>query len=264
MKFIFVLYILVFTGSFSWAQRPLINGVNFGAKAGGSKLITEIPNDFSGIINEFDNKAGLTFAPEISKYIFPHWEIGFEWNTSVLKGNTYSPSFSAIGIHAAMMEPITEPVEYNNELTGPGFFLRYYFKPVTRATPVNPFIRIGYGNLHYKSVFKYINSEEVIFEKGWILGSTLVTPVFNLGTGVKTSISRDVYLLSSIDFNLVDYDFLDVVHNFDKAGNRLDLFGVYTEIKIGIYYNMYIYMPGKYRKAKYRVPVHAPFARKKR
>ena len=226
-------------------------------------LITEIPNDFSGIINEFDNKAGLTFAPEISKYIFPHWELGFEWNTSVMKGETYSPSFSAIGNHSSMMEPITEPVEYNNDLTGPGFFLRYYFKPVTRVTPVNPFIRIGYGNLHYKSLLKYIDSEEVIFEKGRELGSTLVTPVFNLGTGVKTSISQDVYLMSSIDFNLVDYDLLDVVHNFDTEGNRLELFGFYTEFKIGIFYNLHIYKPGKYRKAKYSVPVHAPFSRKK-
>jgi hypothetical protein len=242
IRYIFLLHLLVLAGSNIRAQKPLISGINFGAKAGASKLITEIPNDFSETINEFDNKAGLTFAPEISKYVFPRWELGFEWNTSVLKGETYSPSFSATGNHIKMMEPITEPVEYNNQLTSPGFFLRYYFKPVTRATMVNPFIRIGYGNLHYKSVFKYIDSGEVIFGKGEELGSTLNTPVFNLGTGIKTSITPQVYLMSTIDFNLVDYDFLDVVHNFDADGNRRELFGFYTEIKIGIYDNVYLFI----------------------
>ncbi|HSO88995.1 MAG TPA: hypothetical protein VLQ91_20750 [Draconibacterium sp.] len=252
------------TGLISLAQKKLISSINFGTKAGASKLNTEIPYDFSETINEFENKVGISYALEISKFIFPHWEIGFEWNYSVLNGETYSPSFSATGFHPIFMEPINEPVEYRNQLSGPAFFFRYYFKTVTKEVLFNPFIRIGYGSLHYTSALKYIDSGEVIFGKGGENGASLITPAFNLGTGFRTSLSSRIYLISSVDFNIVDYDFLDVMHNYDTEGNRLKLFGLYTGIKIGVFYNMFLYMPGKGRKAKYSSPVYAPFARKKR
>ena len=43
--------------------------------------------------------------------------------------------------------------------------------------------------------------------------------------------------MTSVDFNVVKYDFLDVVHNYDDNGNRMNITGLYSEVKIGIFYN---------------------------
>jgi len=65
---------------------------------------------------------------------------------------------------------------------------------------------------------------------------------------------------------LVNYDFLDVVHNYSNEGNRLELLGLYTEFKIGFFYS--INKPGtnnnsqnnKKKKGKSTSNNHLPFA----
>ena len=153
------------------AQESIFNGINIGAKIGASCLITEFPKDFSETINEFDNKFGFTIDAELSKYLSNHWEIGMEINYSALNGETYYPSFSAEGYHAAHIEPIIDPVEYNNILTGQKFFFRYFFMSLSKQNKkvnINPFIRGGIGYLNYKSKFKYIDAadDDIIFGKG--------------------------------------------------------------------------------------------------
>jgi hypothetical protein len=49
---------------------------------------------------------------------------------------------------------------------------------------------------------------------------------------------------------LANYDFLDVVHNYDSTGNRLDLVGLYAEFKVGIFYTTGILAGKLKRKAK--------------
>ncbi|MDO8952545.1 MAG: hypothetical protein Q7U86_07960 [Draconibacterium sp.] len=209
-----------------------------GIKIGGSRLIAEIPNGFSQIINEFDNKTGFASAFEISKFITPHWEIGTEIGYSNLNGITNTPELSAEGVQAGIPSDITNPVEYINKLFGQNFFFRYFFKPEGSESPLIPFIRAGGGYLNYNSKFKYTDASDndLLFGKGTEGYTKLSTPVFFLGTGFKTSLSSQFYLVTSIDFNMVNYDFLDVVHNYDNAGNRLELIGLYTEFKIGIFY----------------------------
>lgn len=259
LKRIYIFSFLVSVVSSSLAQKQNTSGLNFGAKIGASTLLSEIPYDFSKTINEFDNKAGLAYSFEVSKYISTRWELGFEWNFSNLRGSTYSPEFSAEGIQAGIPAEITEPVEYNNNLNGPSIFFRYYFKPVTEEVYFNPFIRLGIGLLHYKSTFSYIDTEEVIFGTDKV-GSNVNTPVLNLGTGFKTSLSPRAYLVTSIDFNMVNYDFLDVVHNFDAEGNRQKLFGLYLEFKVGIFYNILLKTKKK-SKSKYSATGFMPFGR---
>lgn len=256
-----VFIILVSIGSISQAQKPFKSGLNYGAKLGVSGLLTEIPYSFSETINEFDNKTGIAYSLEVSHHLSSRWEIGLEWNFSNLKGNTFNPEFSAEGFQEGIPAEITEPVEYSNYLSGPNFLVRYYFKPVTKKTYFNPFVRLGVGILHYKSALKYIGSDETIFgtEK---FGTNLNTPVFNIGTGYKSSLSSKVYMVISIDLNLVDYDFLDVMHNFDQEGNRLELLGLFAEFKVGIFYNQNLNKKGKGGSAKYPILDNLPFARK--
>lgn len=216
------------------------SGINIGAKIGISRLLTE--TDFSQSFSEFNNHSGLSADFEVSKYMTPRWEIGAELDFSNLNGENDNPNFSANGWHAAFVTPITEPVEYTNKLNGLNFFFRYFIKPADTGSKFAPFVRAGIGYINYASEFKYKSPAEptnngIIFGKGVEDYLHLSTEVIKLGTGFKTSLSSQIYLLTNFDLNVVTYDFLDVVHNYDSEGNRLNLIGIYPEFKLGIFYS---------------------------
>jgi hypothetical protein len=214
--------------------------INAGVKLGGSKLLGEYPAGGSGLINEFNNKTGFAFAFEISKYISPKWEIGVDFVNSNLNGRTNNPNFSAEGVQAGIPREINDPVEYENKLVGQNIYFRYFFKPYSTESFFIPFIKAGGGYLNYTSIFKYIDAPEddLLFGKGKEGYTDLSTPLFFFGTGIKTTFSPNFYLLTSVDINLVGYDFLDVVHNYDEDNARQQIIGVYTEFKIGIFYTV--------------------------
>ena len=244
----------------------IANELNFGIKGGASILLAEIPKDFSHKINEFDNKFGFSIDAELSKYLSKHWEIAISFNFSSLNGESQNPSFSAEGHHAAHIEPITEPVEYNNILTGQRIFFRFFILPLTNSSgKVNmyPFISAGIGYLHYVSKFQYIDPDDggIIFGKGIEGMTTLSTVDYSVGAGIKTTISSKLYTTLSIDCNIVPYDFLDVVHNFDGEGNRIDLLGVSAVFKVGIFYSLSLSKPGKGRNKRSSIQEYLPFGK---
>lgn len=248
------------------AQNFFSNGLNVGIKGGASLLMAEIPYDFSHKIMEFDNKFAPSFDVELSKYLSNHWEVAISFNFSELNGETQNPSFSAEGYHPAFIEPITEPVKYNNILTGQSIFFRFYLTSLASSTgKVNmyPFLKAGIGYLNYRSKFQYIDPEdgEIIFGKGIEGESSLSTVNYSLGGGIKTSLSSKLYLTASLNINLVPYDFLDVVHNYDGDGNRLDVIGVFAEFKIGIFYCLTPFAPGKGSNKKSPVQDYLPFGK---
>jgi len=216
------------------------NKINTGVKIGVSKLLGEIPYGFSEIVNEYDNKTGFSADLEFSKYLSSHWEVGSEIGFSNLMGNTFTPEFTAEGMQEGIPAEIIEPVEYSNILFGQNLFFRYFFKPYDSESPFVPFVRAGIGYLNFHSKFKYIDApdDDLLFGKGTAGYANLTIPVFILGTGFKTPISPHIYLVTSIDFRMVNYDYLDVIHNYSAEGNRLELIGLYTEFKIGIFYNL--------------------------
>jgi hypothetical protein len=214
--------------------------INAGIKLGGSKLLGEYPAGGPGMINEFDNKTGFAYALEISKYLSDRWEIGIDFTTSNLKGDTYDPDFSAEGIQAGIPSQIIDPVEYENKLFGQNIYFRYFFKPVDSEGLFMPFVKAGGGYINYTSKFKYIDAadDDLLFGKGKEGYTDLSTPVFLLGTGFKTTISPNLYILGTLDLNLVNYDFLDVIHNYSDDNKRHQITGVFTEFKIGIFYSL--------------------------
>ncbi len=117
------------------------------------------------------------------------------------------------------------------------YFFRYYFNQAYKKSNVNPFLKIGFEYLSYKSTFRYTENQEIIFGKGDENQANLSTGMFLIGAGCKTSLSKHFYLITSLDFNIVKYDFLDVVHNYDNEGNRVNVTGLYSALRIGIYYN---------------------------
>jgi len=240
-KHIVLTLTLIFIGNVFNKQLFAQSTINVGVKLGGSKLLGEIPRDFSEIINEFENKTGFATALEISKYISQQWEIGTEIGYSNLNGSTLDSEFSAEGLQAGIPKEITDPTEFNNKLFGQNLFFRYYFKSAFSESVFIPFIRTGGGYLNYNSKFKYIDApdDDLLFGKGTEGYTKLSTPVFFFGTGFKSTVSSHIYLVTSIDFNMVNYDFLDVVHNYNDEGTRLDIIGLYTEFKVGIFYSFF-------------------------
>ena len=238
IKYFLLVFVFIFNinGNGLFAQSL----VNFGVKLGGSKLLGEIPKGEAGIINEFDNKIGFVYSFEISKYISSRWEIGFDLSNTNLSGSTDNPEFSAEGLQAGIPDEINDPVEYQNKLACLNIYFRYYFKPNSSEGIFIPFVKAGGGYLNYTSKFKYIDApdNDLLFGKGKEGYTDLSTPMFNVGTGFKSSINTNFYVVTSFDFNFVNYDFLDVVHNYGEDGNRQQIIGLYTEFKIGIYYTI--------------------------
>ncbi len=214
------------------------NDFSIGANLGGAKLLGEVPVDFSKVINEFDNKTGLVYSLDFTKHLSQHWELGTEFSYSILKGNTDSPNFSAEGVQAGIPNIIEDPVEYLNKLSGVDLFFNYYIKTIDSKSLINPFFKAGVGYLNYNSRFKYVEApeNELLFGKGMDGYTNLSTPVFILGSGIKTSLTSKLNFKLSFDFNMVNYDFLDVIHNYDQEQARLETTGIYTEIKFGMYY----------------------------
>jgi hypothetical protein len=248
----------------SIAQKDLLQGINLGSQLGFSGLATELPKDFSGMINEFDNQAGLSYTLELSKYVSPYWEAGTGLNSSLLQGYAENPELSAEGVYTPgiiSIGEIDEPLKYKNQLTGQDFFVRCFFKNVADQNHfnINPFLKFGGGYINYKSELTYATSAEIVpgTRKDHL---KLTTGLLKLGTGFKAFISGRLQLITSLDFCFVDYDYLDVVHNFTEEGKRQGVIGIYAEWKVGLYFNVTRFEAGKGRSKKFATPEYLPFS----
>ena len=226
---------------FAEAQNPS-SGIILGVKIGSSKMLTEVSSDFSEHLSEFDHKPGLAADIEISKLLFNHFEIGSEINYSILQGETDDPQFTAIGNHHPFPTKPSGPVEYHNRLLGQKFFVGYYFRNfsnINRSYSLEPFLRTGVGYIDYAVELKYQDPEKgSIFGKGAGDYDQLVlsTAVYFLSAGLKTYITPQFFMNVSYSLNFVPYDFLDGVYNFNSDGSRADMNGLYSEIKIGFFF----------------------------
>lgn len=255
-----ILYFLLFTCGFqvnSKAQK-ITDGINISLKYGRSKLLAEVASDLSGHINEFTNEYDDSYDLELSKNVGKHWELGIEIGSSNIKGNTDTPNFTAEGYHYAIPSGMTDPVEYSNKLSSEKILVRYNFLAQSKESKINPFLNIGLGHMSYKALLKYKDSAggDYIFGKktGTHKDIKTTTAVYMAGAGIKIRISPNISTIAVANFNAVPYDLLDVVRNYNSAGERIDIFGVYTDLKIGISYS-----PGNTKKKKTTHP-SLPFA----
>lgn len=270
-RIIFVIFILTTIKSPLLAQK-FTNGINMGFNVGSSRLLVEVPRDFSYTVNEFSNQSGLALDFEISKLLGDHWELGIKTGFSNLSGKSEDSNFSAEGWHASMMSEIDKPVEYTNKLTGQVVFVGYYFSAFDEKPNFEPFVRLGIGYDSYESKLRYSDPNDGNPQKeGLIFGKTidgypnLTTMVYSFQTGIRHKISSLFYINTTLNLNYVNYDFLDVVHNYDIHGNNLRLKGIYSELKVGIFFNTAAAASGSSRKGyrrhkAYKRPV-LPFAK---
>jgi len=250
------------------AQHPNA-GIIIGTNLGIAKINTELTSNFKPIANEFNHKQSPAFDVELSKLIHKHWEIGTNTYLTILKGDTDDPQFSAEGIHWEMIDPITEPVEYTNQLFGQKFFLGYYFRKSLRyKTPwrLEPFLRIGGGYSNYTSKFKYIDApnDELIFGKnaGNFKNFKLINNLWYMSGGIRTYTNNHLIINTTVTVNYSGYDFLDVVHNYNADRTHRDVRGIFTEFKIGIFYHTNELGSHKSRIGQFKVK-YLPFSGKK-
>ncbi len=222
------------------AQNFSDSGFNLGAKLGVAGMLGEIPDGSLSIESEFNHQPGFAAGFEISKDIAPRIQTGIEAGMTILNGNSYTPEFSAEGINnpgIISIGEINDPVKYENVLSSVTIIGRYYFRNIKTRSAFNPFLSIGGGLLNYNSLLQFIDSGETIVGKGQGKNSKLSTAVFKIGTGFKTTLNEKMDLSTSADFNFVGYDFLDAVHNYDSAGERQKMRGLYFELKAGLFFN---------------------------
>lgn len=241
MKKINIVTFLLLIYSTAFAQNPT-SGIIIGTKVGASKMMTEITPDFKEHLTEFDHKPGLTIDLEISKLLLNHWEIGTDIFLTNLRGENDNPDFTAEGFHYKMKDPIDDPVEYTNRLTGQRFFVGYYFRSFENINALftpEPFLRAGIGYLQYGVELKYQDPElGSIFGKGTgdFTNFSTSSMLFFLSAGVKSYFSPNFFINTTLSCNYTNYDFLDGVYNYYNDGTRADLRGIYTEFKLGFYF----------------------------
>lgn len=231
---------LFFFSFLVYAQNFSDSGINLGVKLGVASMLGEIPDGSLSIESEFNHQPGFAAGFEISKDIAPRIQTGIEAGMTILNGNSYAPEFSAEGINnpgIISIGEINDPVKYQNVLSSMTIIGRYYFRNIKTRSAFNPFLSIGGGLLNYNSLLQFIDSGETIVGKGQGKNSKLSTAVFKIGTGFKTTLNEKMDLSTSADFNFVGYDFLDVMHNYDSAGERQKMRGLYFELKAGLFFN---------------------------
>ncbi|WP_346857520.1 hypothetical protein [uncultured Draconibacterium sp.] len=262
-----LLIILLLLNIVSFAQHPNA-GMIIGTRLGIAKVNTEITSGFKSTPNEFMHKVAPAFDLELSKLLFDHWELGTDFSITFLRGDTDNPNFSAEGIHPSMLSPVTEPVEYKNQLLGQKVFVGYYFKSIERYEypfKLEPFIRLGIGYDAFTSQFKYIEApdNELIFGKntGKYKAAKLFSNNLFITMGIKSYTSNHLFFTTTFSLIYSDYDFLDVVHNYNADGTHANLRGIYSEIKLGIFYHSNELGKHKSRKGHYSKEV-LPFSGK--
>lgn len=224
-----------------FAQDPA-SGIIFGGNIGTSKMITEVSSDFKQHYTEFDQKSGLAGDIEIAKLLFNHFEVGGSIGISNLKGTLNDPgtSNSKYKIQGDyFIRDLDGPLEYSNRLIQPKFFVGYYFRSFSNISETlmpEPFVRIGTGFLSYG--VELFQNDQSTSGKGTenYADIPMSSTLFFATAGVKTYISSNFFVNLTFTCNYTNYDYLDAVFNFDSNEERLGFGGLYSELKIGLFY----------------------------
>ncbi len=266
----FILSCFITVAQQRYSEKPS-GGIIVSGKTGISYLVSEVYRDFTGTASEFNSLPGGYTGMEVSRFFTSALEAGGGISYSALNGHTDNPAFSGIGYdHFLSVQPINGPVQFINRLYGPEVFARYHFD----LNPANPqsltlFLKAGAGVLFNESelFFKERQGDDIIFGKGF--GKYKTTQVSNgnfiLGSGLSYALDERINLKLAANFNLVGYDLLDVVHNYDAEGNRREVMGLFTDLTVGIAVNLggkenQTTASSKSSKGKYLARSHLPFS----
>lgn len=256
-----IVLLLISISASAQSGNETSGGVRVTTKAGVSVLMTELYRDLSGSVNEFSNFPGPAFGMEMSMFVTPALEAGAGISFYTLNGRAEVPDFTAIGHQYHMEEPPSGAVQYNNRLWGPELFARYHFGR-KKLLPLSVHLEAGVGAITHHSALYYADrkEEEVLFGKGRgsFSGFKVTNMLFTFGGGLNYQVSQLVGVNLSAGLNAVDYDLLDVVHNFDASGDRRRVIGLFSSLTTGLTFTI----PGKkkYQPVNSIPGSHLPFS----
>ncbi|WP_167619042.1 hypothetical protein [Maribellus sediminis] len=241
MRKVFLVFAFLQTLTTVNAQNPS-SGIIFGINAGASKMMSEVSSGFSESYKEFDQSAGFASDLELSKLFLNHFEVGASIGMTNLHGTLDDPTQSVNKYKIQgdyYIRDLEGPLQYNNRLIGQRFFVGYYFRSFENISDVyspEPFIRIGAGYINY--AVELFENETSSSGKGTgdYADLPMSSALFFATAGVKSYISPNLFANITYTFNYTGYDYLDAVFNFNSAGERLGLGGIYSELKVGLFY----------------------------
>lgn len=239
-KYKFLVF-LVFIATGALAQNPS-SGIIFGAKLGSTKLLKEVTPDFKQYSTEFDNKGGLAADFEISKLFWNHLEAGMDIGLSNISGTLEDPGTSTNKYRIQgdfFIRDLQGPLEYNNRLTSQRFFIGYYFRSFANLDGTmspEPFVRVGAGYLSYG--VELFENDQSTSGKGTenYANLSMSSALFFATAGIKSYLSPNFFVNATYTLNYTNYDYLDAVFNFTYDGERIGMGGLYSEIKIGLFF----------------------------
>jgi len=99
-----------------------------------------------------------------------------------------------------------------------------------------PFIRAGAGYISYG--VELFENDRSTSGKGTenYADLSMSSALFFASVGVKSYLSPNFFMNITYTVNYTNYDYLDAVFNFDSNEERLGLNGMYSEFKIGLFY----------------------------
>lgn len=245
-----ILLLVMFTTNAN-AQDPG-SGIVFGVKGGTSKMLGEANSLFAERVNDFNQKVGWAGDMELSKLFLNHFEAGLEVGITKLSGILEDPtqSYSKYKLQQGhyYIRDLPGPLKYSNHLITQKFFIGYYFRSFSKIKNTfspEPFFRAGAGYITYG--VELFSKNESTSGKGTdnYADLNMSSALFFASVGIKTYISHNFSMNVSYTFNYTNYDYLDAVFNYDSNEQRLGLKGMYSEIKVGLFFQFLNNISGK-------------------
>ncbi len=216
----------------------------FTFQGGVTVLATEYVSGIGALQNEFNHQPGLLVDFSLSRTLGKHWEVGLGMNFSQIHGRSDLPEFSANGIHPEFMTLYQLPVKYQTLSQYYYLFGRWYFREYAETqcyhVRLDPFVELSGGfnvlinSLKYESIPPG-ETTDVIFEKGQgARPHPGDVPGFSTGIGTRINFAGHINLITALNFDFMDYDNLDAVHNYDDKGQRLKAIGILTRFTVGV------------------------------
>ncbi len=211
-------------------------------RTGMSVLLKEITPELKALNNEFRNQPGLTLDLTISKSLGEKWEPGVNFNILKLSGNSDLPNFSATNNHYAFLNLLQLPVKYVTIVTSFSAICRYYLfnKPGKNRVYMKPYLEFGAGINYFFTELGYTSTPpddipRLIYYKGTQSSGPKRgnEAQANVGLGSKIVLPADIDLIISLNGDIINYDCLDAVHNYNET-KRNHAFSIVPKFLLGV------------------------------
>ena len=213
-------------------------------QVGTSKMLFELRGLTSRLPKEFKHKPGYTFGLSLSRTVRLHWKPSFSMYFYHFSGDNDNPVFSAIGKNADFDDFVRAPVEYKTDMWAVMLGTRYYLweftRPEYKKLSLNPYLELQVGLNFLSTVLGYKDPPAgragLIFEKGKgdPMRPATVIGQYSFGGGTEINLHHSWKLSVGWNFDFIDYNCVDAVHNYYSSGEEIYTMDVVSRLMVGI------------------------------